>query len=45
MRWPARVTALAEHPLGLRDDMAVTLNETAPGHYAPGCLPGAGGSS
>ena len=29
----AQVTAVAEHPLGLRDDLALTLNETAPGHY------------
>jgi nitrogen fixation protein FixH len=32
-------------PLGLRDDLALTLNETAPGHYAPACRPGVGGSS
>ncbi|MBB3357124.1 MULTISPECIES: FixH family protein [unclassified Novosphingobium] len=35
----AAVTALAEHPLGLRDDLALSLNETAPGHYRA-ALPG-----
>ncbi|WP_179505217.1 MULTISPECIES: FixH family protein [unclassified Sphingomonas] len=29
----AQVTAVAEHPLGLRDDLALTLHETAPGQY------------
>lgn len=29
----AKVTATAEHPLGLRGDEALTLNETTPGEY------------
>jgi nitrogen fixation protein FixH len=29
----ARVTALAEHPLGLRDDIAVTLHAVGAGRY------------
>jgi len=28
-----QVTAVAEHPLGLRDDLNLVFNETAPGHY------------
>ncbi len=30
----ARVTAVAEHPLGQRPPVALVLHETAPGHYA-----------
>jgi len=30
----AAVSATAEHPLGLRDDIALVLKEGAPGHYA-----------
>ncbi|WP_226016736.1 FixH family protein [Novosphingobium sp. FKTRR1] len=30
----ARVSAVAEHPLGLRDDEKVVLHETVPGRYA-----------
>lgn len=29
----ARVTAVAEHPLGVRDNETLTLRETEPGHY------------
>mgnify|MGYP003337487381 CR=1 FL=1 len=30
----AQVQAVAEHPLGLADDIALTFHETAPGEYA-----------
>ncbi|SEJ00001.1 Nitrogen fixation protein FixH [Sphingobium sp. AP50] len=29
----ARITAVAEHPLGRALDIAITFHETAPGHY------------
>jgi nitrogen fixation protein FixH len=29
----ARITAVAEHPLGRAPDIAISFHETAPGHY------------